>query len=1174
MIKRIISAAVAAVMAAMLLPAAYAAESIDEAIQNGIGIETCNLSFAEADTIEGIRSIKGSNLVLQNLVNSEVNKSVGSPAPSFRFYSEKSNSQAQQTLTMIAGINDGIVTIEGDFRLEDFSTVRQMLDFHVGYADGSEGWVEGFKTTKYFLSNYFTYAGKRYNAKKITAGSWYKLKIALDLGTDTVYYYIGGEQAGTVKLSGSPVRLNRVCVVQKDNGTASSMYFDNFSIKSYGNSNVFDDIIREPALSERPDKATVANDFALGGVHPRIMATASDFTALKNEIKTNPDKKQWYDWLIYRADEMLNYATLKYELRDGVRLMYVASEFELRMATLGMAYRLTGDIKYADKAYKDLAAVAAFPDWHPSHHIDVGIMAAGFAIGYDWLYDTFTNEQRRALEAGIKQNGFKDILISYRTTAGEMTNAAVVQGNHNAMCNGGAMLAALAFYDVYPNESAYIIANATRGFEEMMWHYAPEGSWFEGAMYGAICINYLSMAFSSMEKCLGTIYGLDEAEGFSQAYEYIRNIESKTASFNFADSDYAKRVSCSSGWICSHFGKDNPISLMENGVSNANGEQLALALLWCDREAEYDAPRDKLYGTDQILVMRDKNALEETFVGIKAGDTVYDHSHLDSGSFVFDCQGVRWACDMGKDDYNLPNYFDVSSGRWKIFLNRAEAHNTIVVNPDLNPDYKLYSRAEISGFESNDAGAVAKINMSGLLSERLTSANRAFCFTDNRKSLVIRDELQADGEKDIYWLMYTKANASVDGGRVILSDKASPEKKVIVDFLCNKDFDIIYENAAEMVSRGISGQRANDGYYRLALHTKSSGSINVTVKLTPINVSGSSVNDYDKPIASWSSDDINADAQTLDYIPGTDEPVGSILNKTDFDTNADITNPDKSMINTCRKSKYGYDWSMNQDGTSDIATVIEENGNRICRLCATPNSKYAALAGRSATFTDSTYQSKVGGVIRYEADIKFSDFNTDKQIFVMKYVNGLGEGNKWTPGMLVIPAADAGALCISDSRPVLLCRIEPGRWYRFASEINMPDACISFFMDGKLVAERRIANGIAEVTYTNISAVYSPDCDSELFVDNFLVCRPAYDENLFDCYASDDSMRIFADADRAKLITAAYSDCTLLAAACENLTGKNEVFDYKFPRDSTLKAMLWRENTMIPIKTARIKTAG
>ena len=100
--------------------------------------------------------------------------------------------------------------------------------------------------------------------------------------------------------------------------------------------------------------------------------------------------------------------TLVDELRDGVRLMYVSDDFRQWMFVLSaMAYQLTGDRKYPEAAWKQIEAVANCPDWNPSHHIDVGIMAAGYALAYDWMYDAWTPEQREIMKKGVYQNCFE-----------------------------------------------------------------------------------------------------------------------------------------------------------------------------------------------------------------------------------------------------------------------------------------------------------------------------------------------------------------------------------------------------------------------------------------------------------------------------------------------------------------------------------------------------------------------------------------------------------------------------------------------------------------------------------------------------------------------------------------------------------------------------------------------
>lgn len=111
------------------------------------------------------------------------------------------------------------------------------------------------------------------------------------------------------------------------------------------------------------------------------MITPTSVEQLKQEITENAIKKSWYDRLIEYNDKIVDYDTLKYELRDGVRLMYVSSDFETYMLCLGMAYQLTGDRKYADAAWKHIEAVVNFPDRNPGHPIDVGIMASRLCCG-------------------------------------------------------------------------------------------------------------------------------------------------------------------------------------------------------------------------------------------------------------------------------------------------------------------------------------------------------------------------------------------------------------------------------------------------------------------------------------------------------------------------------------------------------------------------------------------------------------------------------------------------------------------------------------------------------------------------------------------------------------------------------------------------------------------------
>jgi len=55
----------------------------------------------------------------------------------------------------------------------------------------------------------------------------------------------------------------------------------------------------------------------------------------------------------------------------------------------------------------------------------------------------------------------------------------------------------------------------------------------------------------------------------------------------------------------------------------------------------------------QFSLMRtswsDPNAI---YVAMKGGSPNVNHAHMDSGSFIMEADGVRWAMDFGSQDYN------------------------------------------------------------------------------------------------------------------------------------------------------------------------------------------------------------------------------------------------------------------------------------------------------------------------------------------------------------------------------------------------------------------------------------------------------------------------------------------------------------------------------------------
>ncbi len=607
----------------------------------------------------------------------------------------------------------------------------------------------------------------------------------------------------------------------------------------------------------RPTKEQWLNDYnnsPLKGVHPRVMATSEDFERLRNEIETDSTKKKWFNKLISYCNLQKNKAPLKYELRDGVRLMYVSDDFMHWITSYAFAYRITGDKTYFNTAWKHIESVSEMPDWNPVHHIDVGIMALGYAIAYDWFYDIMTEEQRHIMEKCIYNNMYWIVNEAHKSLDTPYGDPGM-DDNHNVYCNAGVIASVIAFMDVYPEIGSHIAANTMRLLERFMCLFAPYGAYFEGPSYASISINYATRLFASMEPCMGTLYGMDKAEAFDMSGQYIMNMQSDVASFGFGDGDSNLKECPGIFWLYDHYEVKGRHRELADVLYGSNGADLVFALMFYDiednDEFESDVPLDFYYPGEDIIVTRNKFSQGQVFAGLKLGGTLHSHSHLDFGSFVYDANGKRWAHDLGADDYNL----EYEWGFYDIFRRRPESHNTLLINPDSSYGFDINGRAKMISYEFNSDGIIAKTDMTELYGNKVKSAKRGFFFTDDRTSLVVRDEVTLNGDSDLYWLMYIDSNMEYVGNNtVVLTDKRYSNKKLRVEFLTSEEETTIGTESAVPFSDSpqIPNQNKNFGFKRLYYKVAGSGDVNITVKITPYDVEGSDINNYDTSMDNWS----------------------------------------------------------------------------------------------------------------------------------------------------------------------------------------------------------------------------------------------------------------------------------------------------------------------------------
>lgn len=645
----------------------------------------------------------------------------------------------------------------------------------------------------------------------------------------------------------------------------------------------------------RPSAQRVFDDYqnsATKGVHPRVILTPDKVTKIKAECNSNSVQSTFYTRLYGEAKKTVNNkpALVKHYASDGLRMLDQADQFEAYMFILGLAYQLSADndsykTKFAEEAWRQIEAVANFPDWNPVHHLDTAVFSAGFAIAYDWMYDYWTPERRAIMEKAIYQNCFEVACDGYTNLSSNMDGVRY-KNNHNAFCNGGIANAAIAFMDVYPEVASNLIADSVRCLEYLFPVLAPDGCSYEGPSYAKLTAEYIVRMFAALESGIGKLYAIDRSAGLDEmakSFLYLHSDATITyhgdaGGFSFNDGGRQDFLTPSVMWMYSHYGivgyQDSVRDYYTRSAPspNENAAQFLLFYNTAETTGDSDITLDKCYYDTGVATMRNTYEDNQVFVGIKAGDTVRDRSHLDQGSFVFDALGVRWAADMGKDSYGLQGYFDWRNGtKWNIFRQKAQSHNTLIIDPDMNPEFVLWkdksknipTRANIDEFTTTKSGVKAIVDMDEVLADDATSATRGFLFTDNRQSLVVRDEVslkKTDSTSTVYWLLYTTADA-VDNGdnTVTLIDKVSAAndevqtKEVTIEFVSNVKGEVVIEAATPMKNTPtVSGQNQNVNFKRIAYKiSNASGDVNITAKLTPVGYSQSTVNDYNKPIEQW-----------------------------------------------------------------------------------------------------------------------------------------------------------------------------------------------------------------------------------------------------------------------------------------------------------------------------------
>ena len=571
--------------------------------------------------------------------------------------------------------------------------------------------------------------------------------------------------------------------------------------------------------------------------HPRILLGDTRFQELERQIEEDPTVRAWYGELKANADAYLESQLPAHVVDDGLRLLSMSRRTLEHVRTLALVYRIEGERKYARRAWQELKIVADFPNWNPKHFLDVGEMTHAFAVGYDWLYDYWTPRQKRVIRNAIASLGLNPAMAAYRGTAPENESWwAESEHNWNQVTNGGVGIGAIAVMDDFPVLASNVLHGAVSRLPLAMQHYAPDGAWEEGPGYWDYATRYNALILSALETSYGTDFGLSDLPGFAQTGEYAVHMTGPLGrSFNFADSGDGTVKGPELFWLADRF--DTPWFA---AYQKQHGEAKTMNLVWYRPEFrdlagfEGTVDRDRYFRETEAASFRSAwNDPDALYAGLMAGDNKANHSHLDLGTFVMDAEGVRWATELGSDDYNMEGYFS-DSLRWSYYRLRAEGQNTLVLNPSEGPDQDPEAAAEIVRFESSDDRAFAIADLTPAYAEHAEEVRRGLALTSGRRQVLIQDEIRADPPAEVWWFMHTPAEIEVsDDGRTATLRQEG--ETLEARLLAPSDGQFTVRAAQPLpTSPDPPPQADNEGIRKLTVHRTGGTDERIAVLLTPL----------------------------------------------------------------------------------------------------------------------------------------------------------------------------------------------------------------------------------------------------------------------------------------------------------------------------------------------------
>jgi len=495
--------------------------------------------------------------------------------------------------------------------------------------------------------------------------------------------------------------------------------------------------------------------------HPRLFFRESDITALREKSETSPCKALW-ERILRRCENS-----------DDI-------------VSLSLAYLITDDVSFADRAKASIRKILDDPkEWDDPEFLSVHNRLMPVAVGYDWLYDYLTQEERAEIRRITMKKGVE---FTYNAARQYPWWSNWSRCNWGLVIYSAAGVASLAFLEEEEGTSDYI-----KFFSDklQMWlaEGGEDGGWGEG-------VSYYSYAWANGIRLMHALKNVSDGQVNFFRHPFVEKTFSYPLYLTMPDnsgfvyfSNIAGNISVTHALmrkLAAEF--QNPYAQWH---ANKTDGSSPYEFIWYDPrlepEAPVELPKARLFRTIHWAIMRSGWTDEDDILfAMKGGHNDWDHHHLDHNTFTLSAYGENLVIDQG---YAWPTPPDRIP-----YANNTKAHNTLLVNGKGQLDGAVGYAGGRGAWQHSTA--LSDFAHSECYDGVTGSAKRAYTREQVREYIrqvvfmrpecfVIFDTVEADEPSTFEWLFHTFGNMSVDGDSVII---ARPDASLAIKILMPEPF--------------------------------------------------------------------------------------------------------------------------------------------------------------------------------------------------------------------------------------------------------------------------------------------------------------------------------------------------------------------------------------------------